>query len=437
MTMNAVRLNVVRRAFESAGAGESTTLRELLSNYAEERHPLVAAGKVTPQDALADIVTMFGNVPDGEVTWDRFREAYEHVSRTVEDDGDFFTLVVRTWQLDQAVRGDKQLLAKEVAKGFRTSAYANNGRAPHDGATTSATHGVNIQRAQLAIDPLPFSKAGAVPKLAQGTFDQTSKTHHRVRTVTATKLAIPPPESHCMAGSTGLPGSFGFLNTDSSTQRATGTGELDPAVMEAYRRGKAAERDAAHRRAHLESAPFESADPAAYFRSSLAHTDLTGAVNRDRPAKPVADRSPRHVTDNELQQVLEEQRAAIRANITVSRPAKTCVQSSYQAHYTGIDTKRGVGASKVLAPAPNVHDSVPERRTQGYDTEYSTTMLNRQNETTRDPKYDCKGTFRLINGVPQMHPASHRPRDTRTGLPLSPTTVVPTQFETTNLATFR
>merc|ERR1712146_337699 len=128
-----------------------------------------------------------------------------------------------------------------------------------------------------------------------------------------------------------------------------------------------------------------------------------------------------------------QQREDFRKSITLGRTHANWMTTT-QDHFGSMDTGAATSAAKRFAGAPYFQKpaatDIPEPRgANGWETEYSKQMQDRHHESERDPTYDCKGTFRLVNGVSQMNPIAHRPREVHAGV-CRPTDVVPDHFNT-------
>jgi hypothetical protein len=429
--MNNLRREIVKKAFRSISGQAPKVEKEVLRQAIDtSRHPAVLRGDLRAEEALSQI---FDSLPNPVAEKD-FLEVYERISDSVQDDSEFYTTVTRTWAMDQKNSSHKDLaVASSIKAGFATSAYHNHRtQAPVD-----VPASVRVERLSLKIDPVALPKQGVVPKDAQLMIDAPQKTHHRVRTVAATNVTIAAPQEHSTEGKVPtVVNSLGFFVKESSTHEAIGTGEVAEIAMDAEILGKKREGDAARRRHDLQRSPLRTADPPVYMRSSLAHARLNAAVNREQPAQSRTSDAPA-VTD--LRGVLEQQRADIRGRTTIFRPTSTTLRSTQQEHFAPINTQEALKASQRFSTVPTgqgVRDEVSPRRTGALPTEYSDNMQNRHSESDRVSKNDCRGTFRLVNGIRQMHTLSHHPRPTVTDAPPSPSNVVPEQFGTTQRSAF-
>lgn len=437
-TLPKVRETAVRKAWASfpKDAEANVSLEALAEIFDALRHPLVLKHEATEDEVFNDFFGAFNN---GTISEADFIKYYTQWSADVDDSAYFVIVVTRVWQLDQpcAARVRRAQLQESVKQNFATSAY--HGLAAPPQADHAAGRTVGIETAKLSVDPFPMPKAGVTAKSAQSYFDQPCKTHHHAKVRDCTQLSIAKPEKLSTAGSTGLHGSFGFMETQSRNIESIGKGELDQPVIDAYQQGKAQERAWEQRRKDLQAQPFRTAEPASYERSSQIHGNLTAAVNRERPAHPVNQRPV--VSDEELREVLEQQRADVRVKLTHSRPRVSNLTTTQRDHFVKIDEQKAKKANDRLNAqyVSDQSDSSAEfstsRGRNGYDTEYSTSMQDRSGEAQRETKFDARGTFRLVNGVPQMSPLSHHPRDVKVGTG-SPSSIVPDQFRTTTKSTF-
>lgn len=112
-TMNKRRILLVRQAFtrlDTTGDGRAT-LEEVARLYDASQHPDVLAGRLSPRDALLDLMRVFerhaaGSLDkeqdvegDGTISWHEFLEYYRELSAGIANDDEFELMVRNAWHL--------------------------------------------------------------------------------------------------------------------------------------------------------------------------------------------------------------------------------------------------------------------------------------------------------------------------------------------------
>ena len=106
--MNSFRIGLVDLAFrklDKDGSGR-VDIYDLKGVYSAKDHPDVRSGKKTEDQALSEYLETFemhknlaGGKNDSVVTKEEFREYYNNISATIDDDKMFETMIVNTWKL--------------------------------------------------------------------------------------------------------------------------------------------------------------------------------------------------------------------------------------------------------------------------------------------------------------------------------------------------
>jgi len=101
--LNSTRANLVRAAFQKldkTGNG-IVDVEDLQGVYDPSNHPDVIDGKITPEEALLQVLDAFEQgEADGQVTFAEFTEYYKNISASIDRDDYFAQMIKTAWQLD-------------------------------------------------------------------------------------------------------------------------------------------------------------------------------------------------------------------------------------------------------------------------------------------------------------------------------------------------
>lgn len=187
--LSPVRKQIVKKIFDVldklGGERGFLTIDNIKDIYSVSKHPAVAAGKMTKEEALQEFLNSFEGVEgnrDGKVTLDEWVRHYEEVSCSIDADDYFGTLMATTWaHLKQKMpdgskvpavkftpRADVDLLEKQLRKSIyeKTPANTNTRRTAElafKALDTDGSGGVSIDEFIKALERFGMHVAGMRP----------------------------------------------------------------------------------------------------------------------------------------------------------------------------------------------------------------------------------------------------------------------------------